>query len=198
MKVFLSILLALCAFASLTIAQLPIPNRPDGYALSPAAPATAPVVLEAFFDVLCPDSKAAWPIVQQVLSTYPDTVYFLLHTFPLPYHTWAFIANEGVHVIDALTGGNLTAVRAYTDLLFNIQESYYNNNTLDLSPSDVYDKLASDVAELYADSGTFRKRLAASGGSNMETRISWKSNSHSHIYPHLRSCSLRLSCLCLP
>ena len=164
----------LCALASLGCAQVPIPNRPDGYALSLTAPATAPVVLEAFFDLLCPDSKAAWPTVKQVLSAYPDTVYFLLHTFPLPYHTWSFIANEGAHVMDELTGGNLTAVRAYTDLLFDIQDQYYNAATASMSSTDIYKKLASDVKAVYPDSGSFYTELTTNGDINEETRISWK------------------------
>ena len=117
----LSTLVVLCTLAFVAYAQVPIPSRPDGYALSPHAQPSAPIVLEAFYDLLCPDSKASWPVVKQVLAAYPTQLYFLMHTFPLPYHTWSFIANEGAHVIHALTCGNLTAVRAYTDLLFDIQ-----------------------------------------------------------------------------
>ena len=174
MKV-LSLLLVLCSLAYLSSAQVPIPQRPDGYALSPDAPATAPVVLEAFFDLLCPDSKSAWPTVKQVLSAYPTQLYFLLHTFPLPYHTWAFIANNGAHVIDHLTNHNLTAVRAYTDLLFNIQDQYYNAATVSMSMADIFQKLAEDVRVVYADHNGFLKELSKfSGYTNTETRVSWK------------------------
>jgi len=170
----LSLLLVLCALVFLASAQVPIPNRPDGYALSPDAPATAPVVLEAFFDLLCPDSKAVWPTIKQVLSQYPQTVYFLMHTFPLPYHTYSFIINNGAHVIDHLTAGNLTAIRAYTDLLFDIQVSYQNPATAKMSPTEVYAKLASDVAGVYDDSSRFQQMLSSNGNVNTETRISWK------------------------
>lgn len=176
----LSVLLVLCVFAYLATAQVPIPSRPDGYALSLTAPATAPVVLEAFFDLLCPDSKAAWPTIKQLLSHYSTSLYFLLHTFPLPYHTWSFIANNGAHVIDALSGGNLTAVRAYTDLMFDIQESYYNAATQSMSSADIYKKLASDVKGVYGDSADFLKQLSTNGDINEETRISWKSVNRTH------------------
>ena len=142
----------------------------------PAPKPTAPVVLEAFYDLLCPDSKASWPIIKQVLAAYESSgqLYFLMHTFPLPYHTWSFIANEGAHVIHALTGGNLTAVLAYTDLLFDIQESYYNAATVKLSTQDIYTKLAADVKAVYADSDSFLTELTTNGDLNEETRISWK------------------------
>ena len=170
----LSSLLVLCALAFVSHAQVPIPNRPDGYALSLTAPATAPVVLEAFFDLLCPDSKAAWPVVKQLLEHYPQSVYFLMHTFPLPYHTFSFLANEGAHVMDALTGGNTTAVRAYTDLLFDVQEAYYNPVTLNQSTTQVVERLAKDVQSVYPDNGAFLKRMNSPGDINGETRISWK------------------------
>ena len=185
----LSLLLLLCAVAFVAVAQVPIPNRPDGYALSLTAPATAPVVLEAFFDLLCPFSADAWPTVKQVLSYYPSSVYFLLHTFPLPYHTWSFIANEGAHVVDALTGGNMTAVRAYTDLLFDIQPSYYNAATLKMSPADIVAKLTADVKAVYGDSSQFQRALTSNGDLNEETRISWKykeTRTHAHTLSHTR------------
>ncbi len=43
----------------------PLPYRPPGFAFNPATNQTA-VVIRGFFDLLCPDSKAAWPVVQQV------------------------------------------------------------------------------------------------------------------------------------
>lgn len=174
MMKFLSLFVLLCAATFPALGQVPIPTRPDGYALQHNPQPGAPVVLEAFYDLLCPDSKASWPVVKQVIDTYHSSqVLFLMHTFPLPYHTWSFIANEGAHVIHALTGGNLTAVRAYTDLMFSIQESYYNAATLKLSTADIYAKLAADVKAVYAD-GDFLTELIGNGDLNEETRVSWK------------------------
>lgn len=53
----------------------------------------APVLVEVFMDLLCPHSKQAWPTLKAVAEGYgPNAVRFVFHLFPLPYHTFAFIA----------------------------------------------------------------------------------------------------------
>jgi hypothetical protein len=158
---------------SSTSAQTPIPSRPDGYALG-SGPATAPVVLDAFFDLLCPDSSAAWPTIKKVIAVYPTQLYFLLHTFPLPYHTNSFIANQGMHVIDRASHHNASALLAYTDLLFDIQQDFYNAATADKTITQVIVALASAVETGgLLPSAAFVKGIADSG-INEETRVSWK------------------------
>ena len=154
-------------------AQTPIPSRPDGYALG-SGPATAPVVLDAFFDLLCPDSAASWPTVKKVIAAYPEQLYFLLHTFPLPYHTNSFIANQGLHVIDRAAQHNASALLQYTDLLFSIQQRFYNAATADKTITQVIAALASAVETAgLLSSAAFVKGIADSG-INEEQRVSWK------------------------
>ena len=171
MKSFL--LLTLCLFASLVMAQVPIPNRPDGYALS-TGPATAPVVIDAFFDLLCPDSKAAWPIVKSVIAAYPSQLYLLLHTFPLPYHTNSFIANQGLHVIDHSSQHNRTALTAFTDLMFSIQSEFYNAATVDSTITEVIAGMAAATEKAGLLSAKAFTAGIANSDINEETRISWK------------------------
>ena len=66
------------------VAQEPIPRTYDGYRLGST---DAPLLLEAFYDLMCPDSAASWPTVQEVMTHYgPDKLQFILHRFPLPHH----------------------------------------------------------------------------------------------------------------
>jgi len=168
----LVLVVVVCSMSS--AASMPIPLRPDGYPLLSSAPATAPVVLEAFLDMLCPDSAAAWPTMKAVVAAYPSDVYFLMHTFPLPYHTNGFIAGQGVHVVDHGTMHNLTAVTAYADLLFSVQASFFNAATKDKTITQVIAALADyvDAAGLLS-SADFTQGIADTN-INLETRYSWK------------------------
>jgi len=171
--VSVSVLLFALSLMSASTAQTPIPTRPDGYALGKAA-ATAPIVLDAFYDLLCPDSAASWPTIKQVVAAYPSDLYFLLHTFPLPYHTNSFIANQGLHVIDHTSHHNTTALLTYTDLLFNIQASYYNAATANSTINSVIASLAAAVQAAGLLSSTAFIKGIADTDINYETRVSWK------------------------
>jgi hypothetical protein len=71
--------------------EQPVPSSPLGYSWGLS---TAPILWEAFFDHLCPDSLAAWPLMQQVVKAIPETVQVQIHVFPLPYHHSAFYAAQ--------------------------------------------------------------------------------------------------------
>ena len=49
-------------------------------------------------DLLCPDCAGDWPVMGQLLEHYGNRISLILHTFPLPYHTFAFRAAQGAHV----------------------------------------------------------------------------------------------------
>ena len=74
--------------------QIPLPKYPLGFVYKGGSPG-APVHLQAFVDLLCPDCQQAWPTIKKVADMYgPEHVRFKVHLFPLPYHTNAFIAAE--------------------------------------------------------------------------------------------------------
>ena len=55
--------------------------------------ADAPVQLEAFVDLTCPDSRDAWFVFTRVADSYaPSKLRLTVHLFPLPYHRNAHIA----------------------------------------------------------------------------------------------------------
>ena len=75
-----------------------------------------------FLDLLCPDCKASWPIVLQVIQAYGTKIHFRIHTFPLPYHTNAFVVAQGLHVVANATNAKF---RCY---LINMQLKYLKVN----------------------------------------------------------------------
>jgi protein-disulfide isomerase len=167
-------ILALVAvvFAGLVSAQIPIPNRPDGYGVG--GPADAHVVIDMFLDLLCPDCKATWPIVLQVIQAYGTKIHFRIHTFPLPYHTNAFVVAQGLHVVANVTNRNLDAIYQYATKIFDNQATWYNDATKTLTMPQVVESLANFTAQ--TGIVTKEKFLAgmASEDINFETRVSWK------------------------
>jgi len=171
MTSFFSIVLVLCFFFSCVTCQTPIPTRPDGYGYgSPSAP----VVFEAFLDLLCPDSAASWPVLQQVMYNYESNLYFLFHTFPLPYHTYSFIANQGMHVVAHASNNSISLLYQYATLMFNQQTQFYNAPTMNLSTTQVINMMGKvvDSAKIIT-SDTFITGIN-DATINYETRVSWK------------------------
>lgn len=129
----------LCVFL-LTAAQVPIPTGGyDGFKLGEAG---AIVQLEAFIDLACPGCKEAWPTIKAVTNAYgPKTLRLTVHTFPLPYHTWAFYLAQSAHVI------GYPNVFAWFDAVFANQDSFGNDNQLDATkvPLTSYQRWACDL-----------------------------------------------------
>lgn len=167
----ISIFLAVVC-AGLISAQVPIPNRPDGYGVG--GPADAHVVVEMFLDPLCPGCQAAWPTLLQVIQAYGTRIHVRIHTFPLPYHTNAFVASQGLHVVANVTNGNLDAIFQYATKVFQNQQMWYNDATKTMTMPQVVDSLATFVAK----TGLVPKDKFLAGMNspdiNEETRISWK------------------------
>jgi len=158
--------------ANLASTQVPIPSRPDGYGVG--GPADAHVVVEMFADLLCPDCQAAWPTVLQLAAYYGTRIHFRLHTFPLPYHTNAFVAAQGLHVVANVTMRNIDAIYKYATEMFKHQAEWYNSATAKMTIPQVVDSIASFVDTLSIV--TKEKFLAGmmDDDINDETRISWK------------------------
>jgi len=119
-----------------------------------------------------------------LLSVYPPSVFSLrVHAFPLPYHTWSFIANQGLYVIDyhsssSSSPSSSSHLRDYIHLLFQIQSNYWNAITAKKNRIDISHDLAKDVIT----SGKFPSSLTTKefveGLKNedldMATREGWK------------------------
>lgn len=117
--------LVLSALAALALAQdVPLPNTPDGWVLQ--AGVGKGVVVNAFEDFLCSDCAAAFPVLKQLLAHYKNSaVSFVLHSFPLPYHTWAFRCAQGAHVVRSINGTD-ASVLAYQEMMFDNQGDFFD------------------------------------------------------------------------
>nr|AIU94784.1 hypothetical protein [Phragmatopoma lapidosa] len=58
------------------------------------------VRVDAFIELNCPDSSAAWPMLKQVAEFYGrDDLELAVHQFSLPYHRNAFICTQGFYQV---------------------------------------------------------------------------------------------------
>jgi len=92
--VSLCLIVAVVLWSVTAAQQYPIPSTPLGFVYN-SANHSAPVHIEIFLDLECPDSKAAWPIIKSVADSYgPAKVRVKAVIFPLPYHRNAYVAAE--------------------------------------------------------------------------------------------------------
>ena len=167
----ISIILAV-VFAGFISAQVPIPSRPDGYGVG--GPADAHVVVEMFLDPLCPSSQAAWPTLLQVIQAYGTRIHTRIHTFPLPYHTYSFVASQGLHAVANITNRNLDSIFRYATKVFENQQMWYNTATQSMSMTQVINSLATFTDKTGIVTKAKFLEGIASPDINEETRISWK------------------------
>ena len=159
-------------YLGLISAQVPIPSRPDGYGVG--GPADAHVVVEMFFDPLCPGCKASWPTVLQVIKAYGTKIHFRIHTFPLPYHTNSFIVSQGLHVIANVTNRNVGTIYNYATEVFQNQDKWSNDATSSLTIPQVIDSLTTFVVNNHLTTQDKFVQGMSSADINFETRVSWK------------------------
>mmetsp|Transcript_11463 Transcript_11463/g.24551 ORF Transcript_11463/g.24551 Transcript_11463/m.24551 type:complete len:243 (-) Transcript_11463:523-1251(-) len=158
--------LAVSAITSAAVAA-PIPvGGMDGF--KHGAP-DAPIQLEVFIDLACPDCKAAWPVLKKVVALYgAGTMRLTVHLFPLPYHTWAFHLAQSVLAVASAS----STLLPWIDMLFDHQDDF--SGSLPLNSSYVVaqlEKLA--VSSKLVSAGVLKDGMA-NQTLNANARISWK------------------------
>ncbi|CAN6242382.1 unnamed protein product [Urochloa humidicola] len=124
-------------------AQIPIPPRTDGFVYGGKAPTWGQtVVIEVFSDPVCPDSRDAWPALKKVVQHYGSRVSLIMHLFPLPYHSYAFIGSRSIHTVNKI---NSSLVFPLLENFFKYQEDYYNQPTYKKSPATVFDEITKNI-----------------------------------------------------
>lgn len=88
-----------------------------GQVIHVRGPENAAVTIVEYSDFQCPACGAAEPVIEQVLSTYPDKVRFIYKDMPLPFHSYAQKASEA-----AECAGQQDKYWEMHDLLFANQE----------------------------------------------------------------------------
>lgn len=150
--------------------QIPLPKRPLGFVYKGGEP-TAPIHLEAFVDLTCPDCQQAWPTLKKVADMYgPETVQCTLQLFPLPYHTNAFLAAQSVYAVEAY---NTSLVISWMDVIFENQNQLYDFQTMDKNRYDVINIIADLGSKIDIDKTVIKDGLTNTEY-NEHTRISWK------------------------
>ncbi|XP_062225228.1 uncharacterized protein LOC133923935 [Phragmites australis] len=156
-------------------AQIPIPARTDGfvYAGKPPPAWGQTVVVEAFVDPVCPDSRDAWPPLKKAVEHYGSRVSVVVHLFPLPYHSNAFIACRSIHTVNKM---NPSFTYPLLERFFKYQEGYFNQPTYTKSRATVVDEVTSNlvVPVIGQDNLTAYKAGFNDSQSDQATRISFK------------------------
>ncbi len=136
---------------------IPIPHRPSGFLLGDPA---ADVTLDAFIDIQCPHSRAAWPILMAVLDHYEGKSLSLrVHMITLSNHRQAWDVSLGQF---AFAEGDPGKFRDFTSFVYQRQEQFYNAAFFHKTHEDLRQFIA-DLAQEHAnvDREAFLERLAS-------------------------------------
>eukprot|EP01122_Echinamoeba_exundans_P017062 TRINITY_DN8862_c0_g1_i1.p2 TRINITY_DN8862_c0_g1~~TRINITY_DN8862_c0_g1_i1.p2 ORF type:complete len:216 (+),score=63.31 TRINITY_DN8862_c0_g1_i1:187-834(+) len=120
---------------------------------------SAPVMIEMFVDLQCPDCKAAWPIMKQVLQQMgPNNVYFSLNIIPLWMHRQAADMARAASIV---ARHNPKAYFNFVDYIFNQQSLYYNAAFFNKTQNDLYNLLGSAVSQFGIDQSYFFTQMTS-------------------------------------
>ncbi|XP_078153587.1 uncharacterized protein LOC144548743 [Carex rostrata] len=152
--------------------QLPIPAKIDGFVYRMPSVWGESVVVEAFLDPVCPDSRDSWPPLKQALDYYTGRLSLVVHPFPLPYHSNAFIACRSLHIANKL---NASSVYPLLELFFKTQEQYYNAPTYEMSRASIVADMTKLALTVVGENFGTAFQLGFNDSSTDEaTRISFK------------------------
>ncbi|KAL0438377.1 UNVERIFIED_CONTAM: hypothetical protein Slati_2320700 [Sesamum latifolium] len=165
---FLTLLCLLCPISC----QSPIPAKQDGFWYRRKTGKEEAVLIEAFFDPVCPDSRDSWPPLKRAIQQYGSRVSVVVHTFPLPYHDNAFATSRALHIINKV---NSSVTYHLLEAFFDYQENFYGKATFNLSRAAVLDQIAKFVTKTLGKS----YRAAIKSGftdskTDRATRVSFK------------------------
>ncbi|KAL3641023.1 hypothetical protein CASFOL_015991 [Castilleja foliolosa] len=145
---FVGFLVILGLFSPIT-GQLSIPKKQDGFWYGQRKTDEGRVLIEAFFDPVCPDSRDSWPPLKKALKQYGSLVSLAVHTFPLPYHDNAFATSRALHIVNAL---NSSTTYPLLEAFFKNQEQFYRKATFNLTRATAIDRIVKFSAKAIGDS----------------------------------------------
>eukprot|EP00057_Strongylocentrotus_purpuratus_P004293 XP_003728415.1 PREDICTED: uncharacterized protein LOC100888511 [Strongylocentrotus purpuratus] len=169
--VVVSLTLVLGGLISQGTAQAPIPLRPPGFFYSNGS-CDAPIQLQSFVDLMCPDSKAAWRTYQKVADYYgPSTVRFSALIFPLPYHRAAMVAAQGAFVAARLDSNK---TYSWFNTVFDKQAALYNANITEQPDSYIVNALSEWASDVGYSKAQFMMHLSPSDPTQSLARVEFK------------------------
>ncbi|XP_059635073.1 uncharacterized protein LOC132277277 [Cornus florida] len=152
--------------------QVSIPPKLDGFAYKNRPATTDSVMIEAFFDPVCPDSRDAWPPLKLALQHYGSAVSLIVHPFALPYHDNAFVTSRALHIVNKL---NSSATYDLMELFFKHQEKFYNPPTFNMSRASIVNHIVKFASEGIGNSYYSAIESGFSDRStDLATRVSFK------------------------
>ncbi|KAJ4702187.1 Thioredoxin superfamily protein [Melia azedarach] len=156
------------------------PAKHDGFVYKnyPVDPDT--IVVEAFFDPVCPDSRDAWPPLKQALEYYSPHVSFVLHLLPLPYHDNAYATSRALHIVNI---HNSSSTFCLLEQFFKHQEKFYNAHTQNLSRTSVVNEIVKFSAEAVGESYSSAIQSGFTDRkTDLLTRVSFKYSTSRGVY----------------
>ncbi|KAL2895334.1 putative 2-isopropylmalate synthase [Bienertia sinuspersici] len=176
-------------------AQL-IPAKFDGFVHgNPKKFNPESILIEAFFDPVCPDTRDSWPPLKKVLHFYGSKVSLIVHPFPLPYHDNAFATSRAVHIVNGL---NSSATYPLWESFFKDQEKFYNQETSNKSRTEILDLIVEFVTKSVGHSYYSAVKSGFSDRqTDLKTRVSFKYGCSRGVYGTPPSLSMVFFCLML-
>ncbi|CAL1528759.1 unnamed protein product [Lymnaea stagnalis] len=156
-------------------AQVATPPRPIGFVYN-GGKSTAKVHVDIYIDLVCPDSRDAWPGVKAAALHYgPDQLRLTVLLFPLPYHQNAFYASRAAYVIHKLSNGTKTfdwIERILSQQLDALRDVNFHNK----SDADLLELFASLVTDMGFETDRFKELTDRRSPNDYErlTRVMWK------------------------
>ncbi|KAL5723074.1 hypothetical protein ACHQM5_006518 [Ranunculus cassubicifolius] len=155
-----------------TASAMFIPQKMDGFAYKYGPQLEKSLLVEAFLDPVCPDSRDAWSPLYKILNHYGDRLWLIVHPFPLPYHDNSFLISRVLHIVHSLKSSETFRV---LDLLLTNQEIFYNRETRDLSRDEVVDRVVNLVGnEGYSSFMSGIRSGLNDSETDLLTRVSFK------------------------
>ncbi|XP_042507199.1 uncharacterized protein LOC122083453 [Macadamia integrifolia] len=171
---FLILLSALFSVCNLWMihAQVSIPAKFDGFVYKNSLPHADTIMIEAFFDPVCPDTRDSWPPLKRVVDHYGPRLSLVVHPFSLPYHDNAFVTSRALHIVNKL---NASAVYDLLEQFFKHQEKFYNQQTIQMSRASVVDQIVKFVTKVVGDDSLSAVASSFNDRStDLATRVSFK------------------------
>ena len=124
---------------------IPIPHRPSGFLLGDPA---ALVTLDAFIDIQCPHSRAAWPTLMALMTHYQGKpVSLRVHLITLSNHRQAWDVSLGLF---ALAEAEASKFYNFATFVYERQEQFYNGPFRHKTHEDLRQFIA-DLAQEHTD-----------------------------------------------
>ncbi|KAL5982524.1 hypothetical protein ACLOJK_016597 [Asimina triloba] len=169
-------------------AQYPIPRKTDGFVYEGRYPGPDSIIIDAFLDPVCPDSKVSWPPLKKALSHYSGRVALFVHPFALPYHDNAFVTSRALHIANRLNSSTTyhlleeffkdqclnPTCQIFSGIYGCIEEKYYNIATHFYSRASVVKRIVKLMVKVVGNSLTQIEAGFEDRETDLATRVSFK------------------------